>query len=247
MTGLSTMLPQWAQEGGTAKMVLRLKNAGERQRVHKNVEAGNNVQQLRDWDRVLIAETHKANNKQYEGHNLAETARMRGQNPVDAIMDLLIEEDGVVGAIFFIMKEEDVRYAMQQPWVSVGSDGTAVKPEGVLGQGKPHPRWYGTFPRILGKYVREEKVLKLEDGVRKMTSLGAQQLGIRDRGLLREGRFADVVVFDPDRVADRATFAQPHQYPVGIEYVIVNGRVVIEKGKHTGARPGKIVYGPGKK
>jgi N-acyl-D-aspartate/D-glutamate deacylase len=247
MTGLSTMLPQWAQEGGTTKMVLRLKNAGERQRIRKDIEAGNNVQQLRDWDRVLIAETHRANNKQYEGHTLAETARMRGQNPVDAIMDLLLEEDGIVGAIFFIMKEEDVRYAMQQPWVSVGSDGTAVKPEGVLGQGKPHPRWYGTFPRILGKYVRDEKVLKLEDAVRKMTSLGAQQLGIRDRGLLREGKFADIVVFDPDRVADRATFAQPHQYPVGIEYVIVNGGVVIEKGKHTGARPGKIVYGPGRK
>jgi N-acyl-D-aspartate/D-glutamate deacylase len=172
---------------------------------------------------------------------------MRGQNPVDAIMDLLIEEDGIVGAIFFIMKEEDVRYAMQQPWVSVGSDGTAVKPEGMLGQGKPHPRWYGTFPRILGKYVRDEKVLKLEDAVRKMTSLGAQQLGIRDRGLLREGKFADVVVFDPDRVADKATFAQPHQYPVGIEYVIVNGKIVIENGKHTGARPGRIVYGPGRK
>jgi N-acyl-D-amino-acid deacylase len=130
--------------------------------------------------------------------------------------------------------------------VSFGSDGAAIKPEGVLGQGKPHPRWYGTFPRILGKYVREEKVLPLETAILKMTWMNAQKLGLRDRGMVREGMAADLFLFDPERIIDRATFSDPHQFPEGVEYVLVNGQVVIDQGKHTGLKPGRILYGPGK-
>lgn len=140
-----------------------------------------------------------------------------------------------------------MRYALRQPWVSIGSDGTAVKPDGPLASGHPHPRYYGTFPRILGRYVREEKVLTLEDAVRKMTSANAAKVHQYDRGLLRPGLAADVTIFNPATVIDNATFEKPHQYPTGIEYVIVNGRVVLEKGRHTGARPGVILYGPGRR
>ena len=140
-----------------------------------------------------------------------------------------------------------MRYALRQPWVSIGSDGTAVKPDGPLASGHPHPRYYGTFPRILGRYVREEKVLMLEDAVRKMTSANAAKVHQYDRGLLRPGLAADVTIFNPATVIDNATFEKPHQYPTGIEYVIVNGRVVLEKGRHTGARPGVILYGPGRR
>jgi len=139
------------------------------------------------------------------------------------------------------MCEEDVRYAMKVPWVSVGSDGSAVRPDGPLGNGKPHPRWYGTFPRILGKYVREDHVLTLEEAVRKMTALNEEKLRFTDRGLLKEGKKADITIFDPGRAADRVTFENPHQYPVGIEYVIVNGVPVLEKEQHLGTRPGRIL------
>jgi N-acyl-D-aspartate/D-glutamate deacylase len=139
------------------------------------------------------------------------------------------------------MSEEDVRYAMQRPWVSFGSDGAAVRPDGPLGSGKPHPRWYGTFPRVLGKYVREEHVLTLPEAIRKMTSLNAEKLGIEDRGLLRAGKKADITIFDSERVTDRATFENPHQYPVGIEYVIVNGVPVLEKEQHLGTKPGRVL------
>ncbi|HEY3128933.1 MAG TPA: D-aminoacylase [Acidobacteriota bacterium] len=246
-TGLDTMLPEWAHDGGREKMLARIHDPEQRARMRKDIEEGKNIQQLRDWQSVQIARVRTEKNKAYEGKTLAEAARMRGQDPADTILDMLLEENGVIGAIFFTMNEDDLRFALRQPWVSIGSDGTAVKPEGVLGEGKPHPRWYGTFPRVLGRYVREEKVLTMEDAIRKMTSLAAQQVGIRDRGLLQEGKFADVVVFDPVRVRDKATFTQPHQYSEGIEYVIVNGKVVLERGKHTDARPGKIVYGPGKR
>jgi N-acyl-D-amino-acid deacylase len=201
---------------------------------------------LGSWENVLIAAVTNAKNKAYEGKSIADAARLRGQNPPDTVFDLLLEENGAIAALYFVMTEENVRYALPQAWVSIGSDGAAVNPVGMLGQGKPHPRWYGTFPRVLGKYVREEKVLTLEDAIRKMTSLAARQMGIHDRGLLREGMYADVVVFDAEHVTDKATFTDPHQYPTGIEYVIVNGKVVIEQSKHTGVRPGKILYGPGK-
>jgi N-acyl-D-aspartate/D-glutamate deacylase len=194
-----------------------------------------------DWDGCVVASVKLERNEQYEGKSVVEIAQLMGKKPVDAVFDLLLDEGGSVPAIYFLMDEEDVRYAMRIPWVSFGSDGSAVRPEGPLGQGKPHPRWYGTFPRILGKYVREEEVLTLEQAIQKMTFLNAAKLGIRDRGLLAEGKKADVTIFDPLTVVDRATFQNPHQYPLGIEYVIVNGVLVLDAGEHTGAKPGRIL------
>jgi N-acyl-D-aspartate/D-glutamate deacylase len=251
MTSLASSLPPWAHEGGTRKLLDRLRDKSSRARIRRAMEAEaadweNLAQRSGGWDKVLIAGVVTQKNKSYEGRTVADMAKMRGQDPFEAVYDLLLEEDGVVGAIYFIMDEKDVQYAIAQPWVSIGSDGSAVKPEGVLGADKPHPRFYGTFPRVLGKYVREERVLRLEDAIRKMTSLGAQRLGLRDRGLLREGAFADLVVFDPQRVIDKATFENPHQYSEGIEYVVVNGRLTLEKGRHTGARAGQVLYGPGR-
>ncbi len=251
MTGLSAVIPTWAHAGGTDELVKRLSDPSTRARIRKEIEVEsadweNLGRAAGGWENVLIASVTGDKNKIYEGKNVAEAARMRGADPLEFIFDLLIEEKGVVGAIYFLMSEDDVAYAMRQPWVSIGSDGEAVKPEGVLGQGKPHPRFYGTFPRVLAKYVRQEKVLRLEEAIRKMTSLPAQRLGLTERGLLRPGMYADIVIFDPEAVADRATFSDPHNYPVGIEYVLVNGQLVIERGRHTGARPGRILYGPGK-
>jgi N-acyl-D-aspartate/D-glutamate deacylase len=168
-----------------------------------------------------------------------------GKDPVDALCDLLISEEGSADAIYFSMSEADVRLAMQQPWVGIGSDGTAVNPD-LKFVGKPHPRFYGSFPRVLGYYVREQKLLTLADAIRKMTSFSAQITGLTDRGLLRPGMGADIVIFDPKTVRDKATFEYPHQYPVGIPYVIVNGVVVLDKGQHTGAKPGRVLYGRGK-
>ena len=165
---------------------------------------------------------------------------------MDALCDLLIAEGGSAKAIYFLMREDDVELAMQQPWVGIGSDGEAVSP--AMGfEGRPHPRYYGTFPRVLGVYARDKHVLTLPDAVRKMTSLPAAITGLQDRGLLRPGMAADITVFDPATVGDRATFADPLQYPAGIPYVVVNGIVVIDHGNHTGARPGHVLYGRGKK
>jgi N-acyl-D-aspartate/D-glutamate deacylase len=170
---------------------------------------------------------------------------MMGKDPVDALCDLLISESTYPYAIYFAMDEQDVRTAMQEPWVGFGSDGVAVNPD-MRFAGRPHPRFYGTFPRILGAYVREQKVISLPDAIRKMTSLPAQITGLSDRGVLRPGMAADITIFDPKTVSDRATFEQPSQYPIGIEYVIVNGTVVIERGTHTGALPGRVLYGRGR-
>jgi len=173
-----------------------------------------------------------------------EIARIMGEDPLDALCDLLISEGGSADAIYFSMSEADVEFAMKQPWVGVGSDGIAASPEMTF-LGKPHPRFYGTFPRVLGVYVRERHVLTLPDAVRKMTSLAAQITGITDRGLLRPGLAADITIFDPNTVSDKATFEDPSQYPAGIPYVIVNGVVVIDNGPHTGAKPGRVLRGRG--
>jgi N-acyl-D-amino-acid deacylase len=170
---------------------------------------------------------------------------MMGKDPVDALCDLLASEGGAAEAIYFCMSPANVELVMKQPWVGIGSDGVAVSPEMAF-IGKPHPRFYGTFPRVLGVYVREKKVLTLPDAIRKMTSLAAQITGLSDRGVLRPGMAADIALFDPKTVSDKATFENPLQYPVGIPYVIVNGVVVIDHGEHTSARPGRVLYGRGK-
>lgn len=248
---LLPLLPPWALDGGAQKTMERLRDPAARGRITREIAEGlpgwrhNYVQQSGGWKGVMISNTRTEKNRVLAGKTLADNATMRGKDPAEAFFDLLLEENGQVSGVLFIMSEDDVKTVMRAPWVSVGSDGSALAVDGPLGEGHPHPRNFGTFPRILGRYVREQHVLGLEDAVRKMTSLGAQRLGLRDRGLLRRGYWADVVVFDPDRVADGATFENPKQYPNGIEFVLVNGRIVIDGGRHTGARPGQILRGPG--
>ncbi len=247
--GLSTEVPRWAQDGGRVKFIARLKDPALRPKLKAETDGYitmkyyNEETKAAGYDAVIVASTEKENDP-VVGRTIAQIAKARGVSGADAALDLLVENNGNVGIVMFYMSEADMRLGLKHPLVSICTDGTSMSP--AFG-GKPHPRSYGTFPRILGKYVREEKLLRLEDAVRKMTSLPAQRLGLRDRGVIREGQWADIVIFDPDRVADRATFDDPHQYPIGIEYVLVNGKVVVEKGQHTGARPGRVIFGPGRR
>jgi N-acyl-D-aspartate/D-glutamate deacylase len=252
MTGLEQCLPPRYLEGTSQQIVARLKTADARKRIREDIANGlpgwedNEVKSVGGWHGVMVASCQKTENKKYEGQRMDEVAKMMGKDPVDALCDLLISEEGSAGAIYFSMSEPDVELAMKQPWVGIGSDGSAVSPEMVF-VGKPHPRFYGTFPRALGVYVREKKVLTLPEAVHKMTGLSAKIVGFTDRGLLKPGMAADITLFDPATVIDKATFENPAQYPVGIPYVIVNGVVVIDKGEHTGAKPGRVLYGKGKK
>ena len=250
MTGLEQCLPPKLLEGTLDQRVEELKKPEVRARIRKDIETGlpgwgdNEVKGTGGWHGVLVAALQKPENKKYEGKRMDEIARIMGEDPLDALCDLLISEGGSADAIYFSMSEADVEFAMKQPWVGVGSDGIAASPEMTF-LGKPHPRFYGTFPRVLGVYVRERHVLTLPDAVRKMTSLAAQITGITDRGLLRPGLAADITIFDPNTVSDKATFEDPSQYPAGIPYVIVNGVVVIDNGPHTGAKPGRVLRGRG--
>jgi len=245
------LLPPWALEGGVDKTMERLLDPQLRLRIRRDIENGlpdwnsNYVRQSGGWRGIVIGATHTEKNASLPGKNLEEIGRTREKDPANAFFDLLVEEHGQVTCMPFMMNEKDVQTALREPWVDIASDGSSLSTEGLLSAGHPHPRNFGTFPRILGHYVRDEKVLTLEDGVRRMTSLPAQRLGLKDRGLLREGYWADVVVFDPDRIGDMATFASPKQYPAGINFVVVNGRIVIDKGNHTGERPGMVLRGPG--
>jgi N-acyl-D-amino-acid deacylase len=249
---LEALIPPWAMEGGRNQMLARLSDRVARARMEKDILHGvpgwfDHYLATKGWESTVVSEVKTDKNKVWEGKSIAEIAKAQNKKPTDVVFDLLKEEDGSVPAIYFHMSEDDVRTAMQVPWVSIGSDGSAVRPDGILGRGKPHPRWYGTFPRVLGKYVREEKVLALEEAVKKMTSLNAEKLGLQDRGLLKAGKKADLTIFDAQRVIDKATFQNPHQYPEGVEYVIVNGTMVLEKGQHSGAKPGRVLFGRGKR
>jgi N-acyl-D-aspartate/D-glutamate deacylase len=242
---LASIIPPWAHEGGTGRMLERLTDPKQRERMKKDIRNGipgwyNHYTAVGgDWERMLVAGKGK-----YEGLTMDRVLAGRKDRPaddLDALFDILIEEGGSVSTVYAHHTEKDMQLALVQPWCSIGSDGSALAIDGVLRRGNPHPRSFGTFPRVLGVYVRELKVLRLEDAVRKMTSLNAAKLGIRDRGLLRPGDFADITLFDPERVGDRATYEKPFKYSEGIEYVIVNGKVVLDKGKHTGARPGRAL------
>lgn len=241
-TGLSIRVPQWAHDGGTAAMLVRLRDPEQRKRIHDEISAAK-----WDWSQAVVSLVMEPHNKKWEGRTITEIARESNKSEVDTALDLLLEERGSVSGVFFGMHEDDLRLAMRQPWVSIGSDGSALATSGELARGKPHPRNYGSFARVLQKYVLQEKVLTLEEAIRKMTSLSASQMGIRDRGVLRAGMKADVLVFDPAKIVERTTFQDPHQYSEGMHYVIVNGQVVLDAGEHTGALPGQIVYGPGHK
>jgi N-acyl-D-aspartate/D-glutamate deacylase len=252
MTGLEMCIPPKFQEGSSEDVVKRLKDPKVRQQIRQAIATGlpgwedNEVKSVGGWHGVLVASLQKPENKKYEGKRMDEVAKMMGRDPVDALLDLLVSEGGSAEAIYFSMSEADVELAMKQPWVGIGSDGSAVAPEMAF-MGKPHPRFYGTFPRVLGVYVREKHVLTLPDTVRKMTSLSAAITGLSDRGLLRPGMAADITLFDPMTVRDQATFENPLQYPRDIPYVIVNGVLVIEQGQHTGAKPGRVLRGRGAK
>lgn len=238
-TGLDSIIPDWAHEGGKKAMRERLTHPEIRRQLLAEVT----THQIRKggWDKIYVASVFKEENKPFEGKNIAEIAEITGKHPCDAAFDLLLDEDFDVAMVRFAMCEEDVKTIMKYPGAMVGSDGWALAPYGTLSRGKPHPRSYGTFPRILGKYVREEKVISLEFAVKKMTGLPAGRLKLWDRGLLRPGYYADITVFDAETIMDKATYTDPHQYPVGIEYVIVNGQIVIDHDEHRGILPGKVL------
>lgn len=246
-TGLEACIPSWAAEGGPAERNKRLKDPATRERIKREMKKGspgwwNIVEASGGWKNIVIAAVPEGLEKQLEGKSIADIARQLKKSPEDTVIDLVASTTARISALYFMMSEDDVRTAMQFPWVSVGSDAAAGSVETARGRG--HPRAYGTFPRIIARYVRETGVLTLENAVRRMTSLPAAKLHIEGRGLLKEGCFADIVLFDLATIEDTATYEDPHRYPKGIPYVIVNGQLVIDRGEHTGARPGRIIYGP---
>ena len=249
-TSLDAMIPPWAHEGGLKKMIERLRDPALRQRIVTEMrtpsEGWENLGLLAGSpDRIILAAFGTEALKPLTGKSLGDVAKMRGQSPEDTAIDLVIEDNGATGAIYFLMSEENIRKGIAQPWVAFGSDEGSPAPEGVFLKSNPHPRAYGNVARLLRKYVREEKVISLQEAVRRLTSLPATNLKIDRRGLLQAGYFADVVVFDPDSIADHATFEKPHQYSTGVSDVFVNGVQVVRDGEHTGAKPGRVVRGPG--
>jgi N-acyl-D-amino-acid deacylase len=246
----SAFVPPWAHDGGDAKLVERMKDPAMRARMKKDMLApsqpwDNEWQEISSPDDVLIGVVQNPKLLPLQGKRLSEVAKMWNEDPLDALFDLLIQDNAFTEVAVFGMSEPDVALALQQPWVSIDNDSSGTSPEAILGQEHPHPRAYGTFPRILRKYVREEKKLTLEDAVRKFTALPAQRMRFTDRGVLKEGMWADVVVFDPTTVRDLATFEKPNQLSEGMEYVLVNGVAVIDGGKMTGNLPGRVLRGEG--
>jgi len=246
MTSLATLLPPWAHEGGMDKLLERLRDDKTWAKIRRELETETpdreNILEEAGWERILVSSVKSESLKQVEGKSLAEITKMLGKpDEFTALRDLLLEDRGGSTMVMFSMDEADVEYAMRGRYHMVGTDAWSVSPTGPLSSGKPHPRFYGTYPRILGQYVRTKRILTLEDAIRRMTSLPAQRVGVKDRGILREGFFADIVIFDPEKVIDKATFDQPAQFPEGIEKVLVNGHVVVDSGKLTRTRLGKVL------
>jgi N-acyl-D-amino-acid deacylase len=251
-TGLDAAMPPWVLDGGYEAAFKRLKDPAMRRRIAKAITTPTN-----DWenlylgagspDRVLLVEFKSDALKPLTGLTLAQVSKMRGKPPEEVIMDLVVEDQSRVGTVYFLMSEDNIRKQIALPWVSFGSDAASMAPEEPFIRSSTHPRAYGNFARVLGKYVRDEKALTLEDAIRKLSGLPATNLELDRRGFLREGMFADVVVFDPLAIADRATFEKPHQYAVGTKHVFVNGMQVLKDGEHTGAKPGRALYGPAKR
>jgi N-acyl-D-aspartate/D-glutamate deacylase len=246
----SAFVPPWAHDGGTPQLLARLRDPATRARIRRDLETpstawDNEWQEIPGPAAVLLCSVHDPELRPLVGKSLAEIAKLQGKDPIDALFDLLIADEAFTSVAVFGMAEPDVALALAQPWVSVDNDSEGTSPEGLLGREHPHPRAYGTFPRVLRKYVREEGKLRLEEAIRKFTALPAQRLRLADRGVLKQGMWADVVVFDPATVRDLATFENPNQLSRGMDYVLVNGVPVIENGEMTGALPGKVLRGPG--
>jgi N-acyl-D-amino-acid deacylase len=247
---MSAFVPPWAHDGGDAKLIERLKDPATRARIRKDLENpsgnwDNEWQEIPGPESVMIGVVQNPELKKFQGKRLTEVAETWHKDAMDALFDLLIEDKAFTACAVFGMSEPDVALALEQPWVSIDNDSSGTSPEGILGEEHPHPRAYGTFPRILRKYVREEKKLTLEEALRKFSALPAQRMRLTDRGVLKQGMWADVVVFDPEKVRDVATFDEPNRLSEGMEFVLVNGVPVIEGGKMTGSLPGKVVRGAG--
>ena len=248
-TGLDAAMPLWVQAGGHEQWRARLRDPAIRARVAAEMrqrgQGWENLLYGAGAEHVLLNDFRNPALRHYTGMTLAEVARRRGVTPEEAAMDLVIEDDSRVGAIYFLMSEDNVRREVRLPWVSFGSDAGSIAPEGLFLNSNPHPRTYGNFARLLGRYVRDEHLIPLEEAVRRLTSFPASQLGIRQRGSLTAGYYADLAIFDPATIADHATFERPHQYATGMRHVFVNGTQVLRDGEHTGATPGRVVRGPG--
>ena len=238
-TDLGVLLPNWVHDGTAQQRMERLGDSDARGRIESEV-LGNHPEP-EYWDTVLISAMPEGGDAAYNGKTLAEVAAMRGERPVETVMNLLARRESMPAIVIFCMCEENLRRVLSWPFVAAGSDARARTASEKDGTDKPHPRAYGTFARLLGRYVREENVLSLEEAVRRITSLPAERLGLSDRGVIREGAAADITIFDPDAIADRATYHEPHQPSAGILHVIVNGRPVIENGSHNGALPGRVL------
>lgn len=242
---LGTIIPEWAHEGGFEKMIGRLKNKEVRAKLKPQIENGidgwyNHYLAIgKDWSRMLVCEG------KYAGWTMDSVIAVRSgkkkTDPLDILFDLLIEENSSISTVYAHHTEEDMNLALKQPWCSIGSDGSALAIEGPLRRGNPHPRNFGTFPRVLGRYAREKHLITLEDAVYKMTGLNAEKLGLKDRGTIAPGNFADITIFDPVTIIDKATYNDPFQYSEGIEYVLVNGEIVLKGINHTGKRPGRAL------
>jgi len=238
-TGLSYFFPLWSKQGTTKEFIAKLKDPNLDSKIRNHLKE--QEKKLGSWDKVLISSVFTEKNKPFEGKNILETAGKIRKEPYEFIRDLLIEEENRVSMILFFASEDNLKRILAHPLVVIGADGSAVAPYGILNKGNPHPRLYGTFPRVLGRYARQEKIFTLSQAIKKMTSLTARKFNLHRRGQIRQGYFADLTLFDPDTVMDSAVWTQPKQYPKGIETVIVNGRIVVDKGNHTGVLAGIIL------
>ena len=251
-TGLDACLPPWTEDGGYPALFKRLRDPATREKIKAEVKVDSDKWEnlylaAGSPDKILLVGFKSDKLKPLTGKTLAEVAKMRGKDPIDTMMDLIAEDESRIGTVYFIMSEDNVKKEVVKPWISFGSDEASQAPEPPFTKSNPHPRAYGNFARVLGKYVRDEKVVPMTEAIRRLSGLPATNLGLDHRGFLKEGMFADVVVFDPATIVDRATFDKPHQYAIGMKHVFVNGVQVIKDGEHTGAKPGRALWGPGKK
>jgi N-acyl-D-amino-acid deacylase len=250
-TGLDACLPPWTEDGGYPALFKRLRDAATREKIAAEVRVDSDAWEnlylaAGSPEKILLVGFKSEKLKPLTGKSLAEVAKRRGKDPIETIMDLISEDESRIGTIYFLMSEENVKKELAKPWISFGSDEASQAPEGVFLKSNPHPRAYGNFARVLGKYARDEKVITLPEAVRRLSALPATNLGLDHRGFIQDGMFADVVVFDPATIADQATFEKPHQYAVGMKHVFVNGVQVLKDGEHTWAKPGRALAGPGK-